>query len=64
MKRTILSAIGLLLGAVSLNIHAQNATDVQAHTIRDAVTYTSGDLVVKPVAKNAVRIQYIPNMTR
>ena len=60
MKRTILSAIGLLLGAVSLNVHAQNATDVQAHTIRDAVTYTSGDLVVKPVAKNAVRIQYIP----
>ena len=54
MKRTILSAIGLLLGAVSLNVHAQNATDVQAHTIRDAVTYTSGDLVVKPVAKNAV----------
>ena len=60
MKRTILSAIGLLLGAVSLNVHAQNVTDVHAHTIRDAVTYTSGDLVVKPVAKNAVRIQYIP----
>ena len=60
MKRTILSAIGLLLGAVSLNVQAQNVTDVQAHTIRDAVTYTSGDLVVKPVAKNAVRIQYIP----
>ena len=60
MKRTILSAIGLLLGAVSLNVHAQNVADVQAHTIRDAVTYTSGDLVVKPVAKNAVRIQYIP----
>ena len=61
MKRTILSAIGLLLfGAVSLNVHAQNVADVQTHTIRDAVTYTSGDLVVKPVAKNAVRIQYIP----
>ena len=61
MKRTILSVIGLLLfGAVSLNVHAQNVADVQTHTIRDAVTYTSGDLVVKPVAKNAVRIQYIP----
>lgn len=60
MKRTILSAIGLLLGAVSLNVHAQNVANVQTHTIRDAVTYTSGDLVVKPVAKNAVRIQYIP----
>ena len=53
MKKTILSAIGLLLfAATSLN--------VQAQALRDVTTYTSGDLVVKPVAKNAVRIQYIP----
>ena len=53
MKKTILSAISLLLfAATSLN--------VQAQALRDVTTYTSGDLVVKPVAKNAVRIQYIP----
>ena len=53
MKKTILSAISLLLFvAMSLN--------VQAQALRDVTTYTSGDLVVKPVAKNAVRIQYIP----
>ncbi len=53
MKKTIQSAIGLLLfAATSLN--------VQAQALRDVTTYTSGDLVVKPVAKNAVRIQYIP----
>ena len=53
MKKTILSAIGLLLfAATSLN--------VQAQALRDVTTYTSGDLVVKPVAKNAVRVQYIP----
>ena len=53
MKKTILSAISLLLfAATSLN--------VQAQALRNVTTYTSGDLVVKPVAKNAVRIQYIP----
>ena len=53
MKKTILSAISLLLfAATSLN--------VQAQALRDVTTYTSGDLVVKPVAKNAVRVQYIP----
>ena len=53
MKRTILSAISLLLFvAMSLNVRAQG--------FRDVTIYTPGDLVVKPVAKNAVRIQYIP----
>ena len=57
MKKTILSAISLLLFvAMSLNVHAQ----ASAQVLRDVTTYTSGDLVVKPVAKNAVRVQYIP----
>ena len=54
MKKTILSAISLLLFVtMSLNAHAQG--------FRDVTIYTPGELVVKPVAKNAVRIQYIPN---
>ena len=53
MKRIFLSAINLLLFvAMSLNAYSQN--------IRDVTTYIPGDIVVKPIAKNAVRIQYIP----
>ena len=53
MKRTILSALSLLLFvAMSLNAYSQD--------FKDVTTYIPGDIVVKPVAKNAVRIQYIP----
>ena len=53
MKKTILSALSLLLFvAMSLNAYSQD--------FKDVTTYIPGDIVVKPVAKNAVRIQYIP----
>ena len=53
MKKTILSAISLLLFvAMSLNVHPTRANEV--------ITILSGEFTVKPVAKNAVRIQYVP----
>ena len=53
MKRTVLSAVCLLLFvAKSMTVYSQD--------FRDVTTYIPGDIVVKPVAKNAVRIQYIP----
>ena len=53
MKRTIQFTISLLLFvAMSLNAHAQG--------FRDVTTYVKGDLTITPVAKNAVRIRYIP----
>ena len=52
MKKTILSAISLLLFvAMSLTVQAQG--------FRDVTTYTKGHFVIKPVAKNAVRIRYV-----
>ena len=53
MKRTILSAIGLLLFVAT----SLNANPTQ---LRDATTFVKGDLTITPVAKNAVRIRYIP----
>ena len=54
MKRTILSAIGLLLlVAVSLlNVNPVHASET--------IMVVKGDLTVMPVAKNAVRIRYVP----
>ena len=52
MKKTILSAMSLLLFvATSLTIQAQG--------FRDVTTYTKGHFIIKPVAKNAVRIRYV-----
>ena len=53
MKKAILSAISLLLLlAVNLNAYSQD--------MKFVTTILHGDFVVKPVAKNAVRIQYFP----
>ena len=53
MKKITLFALSLLVSVVvSLNAYSQG--------FRDVTTYIPGEIVVKPVAKNAVRIQYIP----
>ena len=52
MKKTILSAISLLLFvAMSLNVHAQKFVD--------SFSQPFGNIIIKPVAKNAVRIKYV-----
>ena len=52
MKKTILSTISLLLFvAMSLTVQAQG--------FRDVTTYTKGHFIIKPVAKNAIRIRYV-----
>ena len=53
MKKTILSAICLLLFVAT----SQKAN---AQALRDVTTFAKGDLTITPVAKNAVRIRYIP----
>ena len=54
MKRTILSAIGLLLLVAGslLNVNPVHASET--------IMVVKGDLTVMPVAKNAVRIRYVP----
>ena len=54
MKRTILSAIGLLLLVAGslLNVNPVHASET--------IWVVKGDLTVMPVAKNAVRIRYVP----
>ena len=52
MKKTILSAMSLLLFvAMSLTVHAQKFVD--------SFSEPNGSFIIKPVAKNAVRIKYV-----